>query len=185
MRHRPIFLVDVDDVLADLSTKVKVLLSGILDREWKFEEMAPEDWYLFSDLAEHHRSQAQSAFSDYNWVWSIEPLPGAQDAVKELRGMADVYVVTASVDWAPVRIQWLKEHFDFEKHELVFTESKHLVDGDFFLDDHPGNVCKWQKFRPHGWSILWESPVNSHLDVWVPNRVSRWESVFEMVKNST
>jgi 5'(3')-deoxyribonucleotidase len=75
-----------------------------------------------------------------------------------------------SLFWVHERLQWLKRHFGFEPHEIVFTSQKHLIRGDVLVDDHQEHV---EKFPGRG--VLWAKPHN--LQSQHPERHCSWEAI--------
>ncbi len=182
-KKQPVFLTDVDEVLADFVTPVIKLISEILGRPWSLSERAPGKWGMFEGLAEEQTRKARESLNDYEWVWSLKPKSGTQEAIKELRKISNVYVVTSGMSWAPVRIKWLRKHYEFDKDHLIFTKAKHLVKGDFFIDDSPDYVRKWQRCNPQGQGMMWCAPNNTRLveenrDIVVPD----WETIIKRVR---
>lgn len=181
---RPRFLIDVDDVLADFAHPAADLLSEVLGKPWTFDDMEPGKWDMFGSLSPEDYQKVHQRISDPEWYGSLLPSPGSQDFIKKLRGMADTYVLTSAMSWADVRIGWLHYHFEFDKQHLVFTKAKHIVAGDFFLDDHPEYVHRWQRHNPEGKSMLWSASNNAHLvEGNEAVRVTSWDVVLEKVED--
>lgn len=179
---KPVFLIDVDDVLADFAHPAAELLSDTLGRQWTFADMVPGEWDMFVGLTESQRKKVDKAINDYGWLWTLKPYPGSQQAMQQIGELADIYIVTSAMSWAPVRIEWLRKHFGIDKEHQVYTKAKHLVRGDFFLDDNPTYVRQWQEHNPDGDSMLWTAPNNIHLDE--PNiRVHDWPDVINRVRD--
>jgi 5'(3')-deoxyribonucleotidase len=76
----------------------------------------------------------------------MEPMPGAIEAVHELRKRFDTFILSTS-PWSnptalPGKLAWLKRHFGegetnpFYK-QVVFSHRKDLNIGDFLIDDRP------------------------------------------------
>ena len=90
----------------------------------------------------------------------LEPMPGAIDAVTELSGLYDTYVLS-TVPWgnltgASDKIDWIKKHFGHEKgtplwKRITLTHHKHLCRGDVLVDDRPNNGAdKFAQANPGG-----------------------------------
>jgi 5'(3')-deoxyribonucleotidase len=179
----PRFLIDVDEVLANFAEPAVEVLSNILGEPWTFDAMLPGAWDMFAGLSPEQKARVAEIIEDPAWYTSLEPYPGARDAIDRLRELSDVYVVTSAMSWAPERIGWLKHYFGFDKEHLVFTKAKHLVRGDFFLDDHPGQVQRWQQEYPMGHGMLWTSVNNKHLKQYGHIRVYNWDTVVSRVRD--
>lgn len=113
-------------------------------------------------------------------------LAGAQEGVKRLQELADVYIVTSpfngSSTWVHERELWLEEHFGIHHKNIVHTKAKYLCAGDFFVDDRPENVWKWQE-KNTGMALLWDLPCNR--GVRNVRRVSSWHELYDLVKART
>jgi 5'(3')-deoxyribonucleotidase len=181
--NRPRLLIDVDEVLVNFADPAVKVLSDIFGCPWTFDQMLPGAWDMFAGLSPEQKARVAEVLEDPAWYNALEPYPGAQNAVERLREFSDIYVVTAAITWAPDRIWWLKKHFGFEKDHLIFTKAKHVVAGDFFLDDHPGHVLRWQQEYPKGHGMLWTSPNNRHLKEYGHIRVYDWDTVLNRVRN--
>lgn len=78
----------------------------------------------------------------------MDPIPGAIQAVTELAGLFDTYVLS-TVPWgntsgASQKIEWIQRHFGAEKgtplwKRVILSHNKHLNRGDFLIDDRPRN----------------------------------------------
>lgn len=72
---------------------------------------------------------------------SLAPIDGALAAIRELRDLFDVYVLTAPSTRNPYsyfekRI-WIEEHFDYPfTKKLILCPNKGLLKGDYLIDDH-------------------------------------------------
>lgn len=77
-------------------------------------------------------------------VWkSVEPLPGAQDAISRLqRDGHEIIVVTSShPDTMKWKCDWLAKHFPKIAYKnIIFCTKKQLVRGDYLIDDGPHNL---------------------------------------------
>lgn len=118
---------------------------------------------------------------EQEFVASMSLLPGAVEAVEELRKLADVHILTAPFDnapyWMDERTRWLKKHFGFDKTHIHHSHRKDLFRGDFLLDDRAEHVESW--VWNDGAAVLWDRPWNraaKHLP-----RISSWPEVIEIV----
>ena len=72
---------------------------------------------------------------------NLDPIPGAIDAVNQLRSWADVFILTAPPVKSPLcyteKRLWIEKHFDLDFCEkLIITAHKELVMGDILIDDY-------------------------------------------------
>jgi 5'(3')-deoxyribonucleotidase len=137
-----------------------------------------DDAQLFKDII------ASAGFCE-----SLHAYPGAADAVKQLVATFDVRVVTAfmsnSKTWCYERTQWLQRFMNIDADRVVFARHKHVVAGDFFIDDSPQHVERWMAHNPEGVGIIWTRPYNVRENVPSAVRVSTWAEVFELVAENT
>lgn len=153
-----IFLVDVDGVIADfLGTLVDAIQArinldgreaelGLVKRphewtSWGMEEnLTPEQCKLGEEIL------TRTPFPSY-----VRPMPGAVDAVRQLRGEGVVYAVTAPwhshPQWEKLRRDWLYKHFGVLGRHVVSASTKHIIDGDVLVDDKPDHVDAWKEHR--------------------------------------
>lgn len=129
-------LLDVDGVIADCHTPIKVFAELWLEKkvppldEWSdFEfpasmKLTDEEGYRFHDLAEEYFNPRD-----------ITLHPGSVEAVAELKKQAEVVFVTSHwkgmESWVPARDELLAQ-FDCD---VIYTHSKHRVKGDILVDD--------------------------------------------------
>lgn len=119
---------------------------------------------------------------DAFWSWArgqgrngvfreLDPYPGAVEALHELHGEGhDLVIVSAKPDWAvPGTLEWLAEH-RIPTREIHFTEHKHRVSCDVYLDDAPGQLAEIARERASDAIVCrfvrpWNDPVEGALDV--------------------
>lgn len=122
----------------------------------------------------------------------IPVAPGAQEAVKKLRTIATVEVLTApmssSPTWVPERYEALKRHFGFHPDDVHFVARKGRVMGDMLVDDKPVNVVEWalenrrrnpaRTIHP----VIWDTSYNGRNHIACATRTASWREVFELAK---
>jgi 5'(3')-deoxyribonucleotidase len=94
----------------------------------------------------------------------------------------DVFVVTTpnhSLYWYYERVEWLRKNMGIPPNQVIFTYSKDICEGDFFLDDCPDHVVAWQKAHPKGLGMMWNSPNNLRLPGYDSIRVGSWGEVLK------
>lgn len=177
------FLVDVDEVLVDFQTPAFGLLERLHGRK-----LTPEDytvWDMFTLFSEDEKKSVFAEISKPGWCRGLEPKPGAIEAIKTLRTLCDVYVVTSpfpSPTWVHERDAQLREVFGFGSREIIHTGAKFLVKGEFFLDDNPEHVSKWQAEHSQGDAMLWHIE-NTRTMGYDDVRVRTWEEVIHRVRD--
>jgi 5'(3')-deoxyribonucleotidase len=182
MRKR--LLVDVDEVLADFQTPMFEALLDLYGRQASAEDC--DVWDCFSIMSPHERRGVFSVIEHPGWCLALKPKEGSQEAIKELRGIVDVFAVTShfpsSRTWVHERDEWLQEHFGFERPYIVHTSSKYIISGEAFLDDNPGHVRAWKEANPNGLAMLWHIPNTRKLG-FEDIRVRSWQEVIDRVRS--
>jgi 5'(3')-deoxyribonucleotidase len=182
---RKIVLLDVDGVVADLVTPVVAHLHKSLglkcstytakdvDR-WDIAESITRKLGGDPELYKQLRSKVEELFNSQSFVASLQVYDGAIECAKRISSVANVYFVTAGRDeslyWNFERTKWLKEHFGGLYKGVVITEHKHLVQGDFFLDDNVDQVGD-RYHKTGGTSCLLDRPWNDRAHVYYGVRV--------------
>jgi 5'(3')-deoxyribonucleotidase len=182
---KPVFLLDVDEVLADFSGPAARVMSSVLGRPWTIAEAPTDEWDMFSVLTEDQYRVVSAIIDAPGWCSEIKPLPGSREFVDRLRVMCRVFPVTAprlfAEQWTYERAMWLQKHFDFDPEDVVHTHAKYLVDGDFLLDDKPHFVEEWVARHPAGVGMLWSTPHNARLGGYEKIRVHSKEVVYQQI----
>lgn len=177
------FLVDVDDVLADLRPKVLQVVNEISG-----VEHTPDDftgWDYFSVLDAVQKKQAFEIMSTPGFCRSLQVLPGAKEAIRELQGLVKVLAVTwpFHVEWFNERYEWLEKELGIPKEDVILTGAKYAVAGRWFLDDNLDNVLSWSAGNPCMGSMLWHTRATRDLG-YAHLRVHSWDEVVQRVKSS-
>ncbi len=96
-------------------------------------------------LSEETKREYEGRLDEVPGIFSLmDPMPGAIEAVHKLSEYYDIYILSTA-PWnnltAPSdKIQWLTKHFgDLFKKRVIITHCKHLVDGDYLVDDRAKN----------------------------------------------
>jgi len=182
---RPVFLIDVDQVLADFVPPAIEAMSQVLGRPWSLDEAPPDEWDMFTVLSEKEQEAVDAIIDAPGWCSALKPIEGSREAVEELRRHSDVYVVTAhrrkAREWVYERERWLVEHFGFDRGHIVHTGAKYLISGGYFLDDHPGKVVDWTVCNPRGVGMVWSTEHNRRLKGFDAYRVYSWQEVINKV----
>lgn len=154
-------LLDCDGVLADFNARTfqdVVALKGS-------SEQTHQDWSIEETfgLSSKEKRWLKAQRSNPGWCLSIPPFEKAIQAVKDLRQMADVHIVTSpwmSPHWTHERYIWLKKHFGLSHNDVTFTHQKHRVFGHVFVDDKESHHIGWLDQHPNHTSFLWAQPYN-------------------------
>lgn len=182
----PRFLIDCDEVLADFVTPACQVVSEVLGRPWGLDDAPSDDWDMFRDLDRAVMREADAIMNAKGWCAALEVHPGAQDFVKTLQKLCDVYVCTSPMHsdfWVKERDLWLAEHFGIDRSHIIHTAAKYVCGADFFLDDKPSHVQKWKKEHSEGHGMLWSTAHNKRLEGFEDIRVHSWEEVLTTVRS--
>jgi 5'(3')-deoxyribonucleotidase len=169
-------LVDVDGVLADF---VGSFLSCYSDRGG---DIPPDfEWREWCDFEKLPDQDAVHKAWEHEWLFSatLDPYPGAMQALRHLNDRHEVYLVTAvCAPWRvhiPARTGWLRRHapfLDIQK-QVIIASAKHVVVGDVLVDDYLPNLVNWSLANPRGLPVVIDRPWNQALPDGVPWR-ARW-----------
>lgn len=165
-----IFLIDVDEVLADFANHVYDC-TGIerptTDLTWDiFERMTPEE-----------RERAEAVVNAEGFCESLPVCHGAQEGVESLRGLGcHMVAVTSpwkrSKTWGYERRLWLEKHFNIT--DVILTNQKFRVRGDYLLDDRLEHVVGWAESAQRldrnrsdkfDCALLWATPFNRSVNI--------------------
>lgn len=183
--YRPFrFLVDVDEVLCNF---VQGGLGPLFTQEfgvnWR-DYLPKKRWDVLSVLPE---GPLDEYVGKPGFVRSLPVYPEAQTSIARLRHYCEIVAVTTpsrTPYWAYEREQWLKEHFDIDRSHILQGAPKHMVSGDFFLDDNPENVLQWSQ-ENEGTAMLWTTPYNKDIPGYGRFRVHHWNEVIGKVRASS
>ena len=184
---RPLVLCDADGVLLDFMTPALETASAIAGRSITIDMIT--DWYLFDTIGREHEKACYREWDKPGFCSSLRPYDGAVDAMREMRKMVDVVVVTSPIHSSPTwcfeRTEALKRYFDIPSRDVMFTSRKTIVDGLMLIDDRPQHVLDWSNaHRERGVGVVWEQPYNRKDSDQLANalRVTSWRQLLETVK---
>lgn len=172
------FLTDVDEVLADFQGPALEVVAAVVGRRYQQSDF--KEWDIFADLTKEEFKACQTVFEQPGWCASLPPLPGAVDAIQELRKTRTVFAVTSPMhtrNWVYERTEWLQDHFKFSRREIIFASTKHFIRGADYLDDNPHHIRDWKAEHPEGNAMLWDIP-NTRTMGYDEHRVRSWSDVF-------
>ena len=178
-------LMDVDEVLCGFYEPVLEAAHRRLGINWTLEENVT-CWDVFELFTAHERFILYDEMCTPGFCSTFKVKEGAQEAIEEIRSIADVTPVTRqfpSPTWVHDRALWLEKHFGFKEHEIVNTAAKHLVKGDAFLDDNPQNVISWQQAHPEGVGMLWHTRATRDESQHDHFRVHSWVDFIQKIRD--
>ena len=96
-------------------------------------------------LSDDVKKEYEGRLDEVPGIFSLmDPMPGAIEAVHELSKYYDVYILSTAPwknpsAWSD-KINWITQYFgDLFKKRVVLTHCKHLVNGDYLVDDRAKN----------------------------------------------
>lgn len=179
-------LLDCDGVLADFPGGVVKAVNQFYSTNWKTSDIKTWDigqsLGLPTDIIDEIASQP-------GFCLDLEPYPEALEAVKKLKTLGDVWIVTSphkSKTWCWERIKWCERHLDISYKRVINASDKRLISGDLFLDDKPANLENWCNDQK-GVALLWDQTWNRDFPaIWHPppvikggliTRAKNWQQV--------
>jgi 5'(3')-deoxyribonucleotidase len=161
MTRKPRLGLDVDGVLADFITPALAIMRDMGVGDYTPEDMT--DFEMSTLIPEGRRNEFWKRCGEPGWCRNLKPYDGAQDGVKALAKVADIYIVTSPLhsgpQWTHEREAWLWEHFGIPRSRVIHTAAKYTFAGDMLVDDKPEHVEKWSD-EHRGVPVLWARPYN-------------------------
>ena len=106
----------------------------------------------------------------------LEPIPGALEALSELRMLYDVYILTKpsfyNIHCYTEKAMWIQKHMGFDMlSRLILSPDKSLLKGDFLVDDaqydgqteFEGTFMQFGTERWPGWKEVKNALVDFHF----------------------
>lgn len=197
MHTRPVVLLDCDGPLSDFTTGYL----DALEKETGMRHLAAEvdqwsiadcDFFLqaakkINTAPRDLKARVDRHVGVQGFCAQLAVQPGAREAVRTLAKLADVYVVTSPWDSSPTwqyeRLHWVAEHFELPRSRVVQTGTKHIIKGDFFIDDKPSHAIEWAMAWPHGVSFLFDMHHNQANHA-LPSNAERagWDVIVDRVR---
>ena len=190
---KPRVLLDCDGVLADFIVHVCREVGDITGAEPPSPALVTEfDFVRCLALDQATKSALLDRIAHKPGWWEDIPVMrgrslSAPAAVKVLHQIAEVYIVTSPwvscPTWEHQRRRWLDNHFSIDSGRMISTSEKHLVSGDFFIDDKTESVVNWRKHQ-QGRAIRWNNPHNRLDDSrGVSADTGCWRTLIEWVRS--
>lgn len=198
MTKRQIIAVDVDDVLADENNAVIEFMNdkyglGLSAEDYQIAHPYWGFWEKVWGVSDEAGSEMHQAFVDSGVKRYLKVIPGAIEAINQLKQSYDLVVITSRLDSIiELTHEWLEEHFPetFKSVEFVMVWSDgdkkaskadiaRSLDAEFLIDDSADHCraadasgIKSLLFGTYGWNK--EEKVSPNV-----TRVKDWSAVLE------
>jgi len=173
-------LVDMDDVLEQLLVGWTKYLNARYGTDVKVSDIT--EWNVTKAFPTLTREQVYGAPLDDEMWDLVPPMPGADEAIRQLINEGhEIYVVTAS-DWQTLPAKMEKVLFRYFPYigfdHVIITKNKHIIKGDILIDDGPHNL-EGGEYR----KILFTAPHNLTFDEGSVGavRVNSWSEALDAV----
>lgn len=186
--NKPVFLVDVDGVVADFTELYLRTARAVLGYQAAPFGFQPLTWDIEEclDLTKAQKETVKRELQRNGIATHQQPLRGAQEGICLLaeRGAEIVFVtapLSGSPTWSFERAGWLLSRFGGHGTRVIHTDYKEYVSGDVLIDDKAENIRAWKKRHPGGVAVLWAAPSNAST----PSddydaRTNSWENVADL-----
>jgi 5'(3')-deoxyribonucleotidase len=181
MQHKKLrILLDCDGVLSDFLSSV----FDFAERETgvRYQHIDVKTWEVFDSIASHLRHTFDAEAATPGFCMSMKPYAAALKGVKQLQALGEIFVVTSPMDvpnWEKERRDWCMKHFGIDRHHVISASSKHIVQGDMFIDDKPSNIEEWENYQT-GKALLWDAPYNQNTNAY--HRITSWDDAVIIAK---
>lgn len=174
--------IDVDDVIADLSGKIPLVVKELYDLDIDESDLGCYDLYHFLGITDEEGKEFyQRLCDDFD---DVNTLPGALEGLRELESRGhEITIVTKR--WEQEATQDYLRSIGIGHYPQVFLHAKDpMVDIDFMLDDNPKKLAElipWIKRVP----FLMNRPSNRYcLDAYNRFlRVNSWMDFIRIIKS--
>jgi len=179
----PTIGVDLDDVCAD---RLGVIADMLRAEGHDVPSRHPGDWDLRTwgvRNKAHYDRLHYAAFVERPGYRSMHPLPGALDALRQMRCHGyQIRIVTGRLWTSQVVLpalrdtgHWLAEH-SVPVDDVVFVSDKTAIDADLYIEDAPHFVTALQ--HAERTVIVMDAPYNRHLP---GHRAGTWEEILTLI----
>lgn len=170
-------IVDMDDVLADTSSKILSIFNTINKQEILPSYFLENDFYGF--VRQEKFSAYRHTLLEPGFFSDLVVLPDAIDVMEDLNKKYDIYIVSAALEFPESlkeKYDWMKVHFPFIPwQKIVFCGDKSIVHGDIMIDDHARNFKNF-----NGEKLLFNAIHNIFVEGDF-KRVHAWKEIHKLL----
>ena len=176
---RPLVLVDMDGVVADLEGAfLAIWRQRHPDRPW-IDLEARRGFYLAEQYGDEHKEAIWEIFSEAGFYGGLPEIPGAIAAVEEMDAAGlDVRFCTSPyhhpVPCVAEKYTWVGDRLGFDwLARVIIVKDKTLVTGDVLIDDRPDITGA----RTPAWThVVFDAAYNRHVYRPRLNAWAQWEA---------
>lgn len=182
--NKPRVLLDVDGVLADFFGKAIEVINEVSGNSFTKQDITDYDMFACLNISEEQELECRKIFESRGFALDLEIYPDAQEAVEQLKEHSDLYFLTSPIlseTWVHDRRMWLEKHFKVSHERIIFTASKHVVKGDYLIDDSLDNIKKWIEHND-GIGVLWRQSYNLRCNTGFHHHIDDWNFLLKKIK---
>lgn len=172
MRKNITFLIDADDIVYQCNQTALDAVNKEGNTHYTMNDIV--SWGPTGNKVIDGRTKL---FSNPDFIRNMPLYDGAQDFIKELQKIGEVFFGTAvSPECMTARAEALMRDFDIDARHIIIASNKSLIKADFHLDDNADNIKSSSAIH----AVLFRRPWNYELSG-IP-AVSRYEDFITYVK---
>lgn len=180
-------IIDFDDTLVESIFLQRV--NRFLKTKYTFDDF--DNYYIDDIIPVDKRKEFFDSFCDTNPYLDVNFVRGAQQAIKKLNEVYDIYICSGcvinnmpskSAQIFAYKYDFLIKNFPFlSPKKFIFTNSKEIIKADIMIDDYLHNLKTFD-----GQKLLFTSYHNKNftkqeLDKLDVMRVNDWEEICKML----
>jgi 5'(3')-deoxyribonucleotidase len=184
---KPDLLLDLDGVARNFIAGALPIVKEVTGRDHHHDEV--NQWRVEHalGLTSEETKLLYGSIASEGWCRSLPLYVGAKEGVAALREVVNVYPVTfqyPSLWWVRECEEWLADQLSINPNDVIHTNAKHMVFGDFFVEDKTAALVtwreKWAKRGLFGVPIQFQRKYNEN-DTWDGARVTSWPELTSFV----
>lgn len=184
---RKIILCDMDGILADMHGAVIKLLKSEYDIDFKRSQFTHHDFGKCLPIED----KIWRHVNEDGWFDRLQPIPGAISGLAQLYDSGAQIVIatspTRNASSAKEKKEWLAKHAPFLKpRNTMIGALKHLLKGDFLIDDSADQQKNYRKAWPDSTILTIRYPAGADKGVDViadgyDDSIKAWNTIVKEV----
>lgn len=138
-------LIDMDDVMANTSSKIVAVMNDLLHKNYDMESLKNKS--VFDEFIAQY-AQKRDFLHQPGFFEDLEVMPNAQEVIAKIQKKYEVFVVSAATEFPnslAEKMRWLDKNFPaIGWKNTVFCGHKYQIKGDYLIDDHTKNFEKFE-----------------------------------------